>query len=64
MFNKPWFQWTLILSFMLLVGFCLANAFYSKSFIAVLLALIAFSAGIYFVYLLQGMKRAQKENAL
>jgi len=39
-----------------LVGFCLAKGIYSQSAIAVVLAIISLTAGIYFVHLLQRAK--------
>jgi hypothetical protein len=35
-----------------LVGFCLAKAIYTGSFIGLILAFVALGAGIYFLYIL------------
>ena len=48
----------IIISFMILVGFCLAKAFYSGSFIGIVLALTSLGAGVYFLYLLAKAKEA------
>ena len=61
MIQRPIFQRLLIIGFMVLVGFCLAKGIYSKSAIAVVLAIISLTAGIYFVHLLQ---RANQEIEL
>jgi len=61
MIHKPIFQRLLIIGFMVLVGFCLAKGIYSQSAIAVVLAIISLTAGIYFVHLLQ---RANQEEEL
>lgn len=42
----------LIIGFMILVGFSLAKAIYSQSFLGISLALISLVAGVYFLYLL------------
>ncbi len=42
----------IILSFMALVGYCLAKAIYSQSVMGIILALVSLGAGIYFLYLL------------
>lgn len=48
----------IIIGFMILVGFCLAKAIYSQSFIGFILAVTSLGAGIYFLYLLGKAKEA------
>jgi hypothetical protein len=52
MIRKPIFNRLLIISFMILVGFCLARGIYYQSTVAIILALTSLGAGIYFLYLL------------
>ncbi len=53
----------IIIGFMILVGFCLAKAIYSQSFMGFLLALTSLGAGIYFLHLLGKAKEAiEKEE--
>jgi hypothetical protein len=47
----------IIIGFLVLVGFCLAKAIYSESFIGIVLALVSLGATIYFQYLLGKAKR-------
>ena len=42
----------IVIGFMVLVGFCLAKAIYSGSFMGILLALVSLGAGVYFLYIL------------
>ena len=42
----------IIIGFMVLPGFCLAKAVYSKSFMGIVLALVSLGAAIYFLYIL------------
>lgn len=46
----------IILGFMGLVGFCLAKAIYTGSFMGIALAFVALGAGIYFLYILANAK--------
>ena len=46
----------IILGFMGLVGFCLAKAISSGSFMGIVLALVSLGAGIYFLYILAKAK--------
>ncbi|MBI5857120.1 MAG: hypothetical protein HZB42_05680 [Sphingobacteriales bacterium] len=46
----------IILGFMGLVGFCLAKAIYTGSFMGIVLALVALAAGIYFLFILSKAK--------
>ena len=46
----------LIIGFMVLVGFSLAKAIYTGSFLGVLLSLISLGAGVYFLYILAKAK--------
>jgi len=52
----------IIIGFMVLVGFCLAKAVYSGSFIGIVLALTSLCAGVYFLYLLVKAKEAVEEE--
>ena len=53
-----------ILSFMGIVGFCLARAIYLQSVIGIILALTSLGAGVYFLYLLAKMQEEiQREEA-
>lgn len=61
MIHRPIIQRLLVIGFMVLVGFCLAKGIYSQSAMAVVLAIISLTAGIYFVHLLQ---QANKEAEL
>ena len=47
----------IILGFMALVGFCLAKAISTGSFMGILLALVSLGAGIYFLHILSKAKR-------
>jgi hypothetical protein len=47
----------IILGFMGLVGFCLAKAISSGSFMGIVLALVSLGAGIYFLYIVAKAKR-------
>ena len=54
----------IILGFMGLVGFCLAKAISSGSFMGIVLALVSLGAGIYFLYILAKAKEEmQSEEA-
>ena len=46
----------IILSFMVLVGFCLAKAIYYSSILGIILALVSLVAGVYFLYILAKAK--------
>ena len=46
----------IILSFMALVGFCLAKAIYYSSVMGIILALVSLLAGVYFLYILAKAK--------
>lgn len=54
---KTFLNRLIILGFMSLVGFCLAKAIYTGSFIGIVLALVALGAGICFLYILSKAKR-------
>jgi hypothetical protein len=47
----------IILGFMGLVGFCLAKAISTGSFMGIVLAIVSLGAGIYFLYILAKAKR-------
>jgi hypothetical protein len=51
-----------ILGFMGLVGFCLAKAISTGSFIGILLALVSLGAGIYFLYILAKAKEEMQSK--
>jgi len=65
--TKKIFNRLIILGFMGLVGFCLAKAIQTGSFMGILLALISLGAGIYFLYILakakQEMEMQSEETA-
>ncbi len=46
----------IIVGFMILVGYGLAKAIYTGSFMGIVLALVALGAGIYFLYILAKAK--------
>ena len=52
----------IILGFMALVGFCLAKAISTGSFMGILLALVSLGAGIYFLYILSKAKREMRSE--
>lgn len=47
----------IIISFMIVVGFCLARGIYYQSVMGIILALVSLSAGVYFLYLLAKAKQ-------
>ena len=47
----------IILGFMGLVGFCLAKAISTGSFIGIVLAIVSLGAGIYFLHILAKARR-------
>lgn len=49
---RTFFYSLLILGFMVLIGYCIAMAIQSQSFVGLALAITSLSAGIYFVHLL------------
>jgi len=49
---------SIILGFMVLVGYCLARAIYWKSVMGIMLALVSLGAGVYFLYI---MAKARQE---
>jgi hypothetical protein len=51
---------TIILGFMLLVGFCLARGIYYASVMGIILALASLGAAIYFLYLLAKAKQERE----
>jgi hypothetical protein len=56
MFSRTLINRAIILSFMGLVGFCLAKAISHGSVMGIILALTSLGAGIYFLYLLTKAK--------
>lgn len=56
MIYRPNVNRLLIIGFMILVGFCLAKGIYSQSVTAIVLAIVSFVAGVYFLHLLQQAK--------
>lgn len=61
MIPRPILNRIIIIGFMILVGFCLAKGIYSRSVIAIILALTSLAAGVYFLYLL--VKAKQERDA-
>lgn len=57
MIHRPILNRLIILSFMIIVGFCLARGIYYQSVMGIILAIVSLGAGIYFLYLLQKAKR-------
>ncbi len=51
----------IIITFLGLVGFCLARAIYYGSFWGIALALISLGAGVYFLYILVKTRTAAAE---
>ncbi len=56
MLSRPTINKIIIISFMVLIGFSIAKAIYNNSFMGITLALIAFGAAIYFLYVLAKAK--------
>jgi uncharacterized membrane protein len=52
MLSKQRINRLIIIGFMVLVGYCLAKAFYHQSVMGIILALTSLGAGIYFLYIL------------
>ena len=52
MLSRQTLNRVIIIGFMVLIGFCLAKAIYSGSFMGILLALVSLGAAIYFLYIL------------
>lgn len=52
-----------VLVFMVLIGFSIAKAIQSQSWVGILLAVISLSAGVYFLYLLAKANEEQEEAA-
>jgi hypothetical protein len=52
----------IVIGFMILVGFCLAKAVYSGSFMGIVLALVSLGAGIYFLYILAKAKEEMERE--
>lgn len=57
MTHRTFLNRIIILGFMGLVGFCLAKAISTGSFMGILLALVSLGAGIYFLYILSKARR-------
>lgn len=62
MLSNPLINRTVILLFMVLVGWCLARGIYYKSVMGIILALTSLGAGIYFIYLLNRMKEELRKE--
>ncbi|MGB3005328.1 MAG: hypothetical protein WBC06_02385 [Chitinophagaceae bacterium] len=56
MHTRQIFNRLIIIGFMVLVGFSLAKAIYTGSFIGVFLSLVSLGAGVYFLYILAKAK--------
>jgi len=59
---RTFFHHIIILGFMVLVGYCIANAIRSESFMGLLLALTSLGAGIYFIRLLSEARNVVSKN--
>jgi uncharacterized membrane protein YhfC len=57
MISREMLNRIIIIGFMVLVGFCLAKAIYSKSFMGIVLALVSLGAATYFLYILVKAKQ-------
>ncbi|MCX6318302.1 MAG: hypothetical protein NTW29_13500 [Bacteroidetes bacterium] len=57
MFSRTIINRLVIFSFLVLVGYWLAKAFYHKSVLGVILALVSLGAGIYFLYILASARK-------
>lgn len=64
MIHKPILNRFLIISFMILVGFCLARGVYYQSTIGIVLALTSLGAGICFLYLLTKAKQEMETEKI
>ncbi len=62
MFARTFLNRALFLAFMVLVGWCLARGIYYRSVMGILLAVTSLGAGIYFLYLLNRMKREMQQE--
>lgn len=64
MFSRQFLNRSIILGFMVLVGFALAKAIYHKSFMGITLAIVSLVAAVYFLYILakakEEMEKAQE----
>lgn len=56
MLSRPTLNRIIILSFMALIGYCLAKAIYHGSFMGIVLAMVSLGASIYFLYTLAKAK--------
>ncbi len=64
MFTHPLVSRLLIIAFMIIVGFALAKAFYTGSFLGIILAMVSLVAGIYFIHtLIRARKELEREEA-
>ena len=63
MFSRQTLNRIIILSFMLLVGFCLAKAIYHQSIMGIILAFISLGAGLYFLYIAVKAKEELEREA-
>ncbi|HMU46947.1 MAG TPA: hypothetical protein PKC72_11290 [Chitinophagaceae bacterium] len=62
MISKPNLNRIIIIGFMILVGFCLAKAIYSGSFVGIILAMTSLGAGVYFLHLLVKAREAMENE--
>ena len=56
MLSRQTINRAIIIGFMILVGYCFAKAIYAGSIMGIVLAFVAFGAGIYFLYILAKAK--------
>ena len=52
----------IIFGFLVLIGFCLAKALASGSFMGIVLAMIALGAAIYFLYILAQVQQDREQE--
>jgi hypothetical protein len=62
MLSQTMINRSIILGFMVLVGFSLAKSIYSGSIIGLVLAITSLGAGVYFLYLLARMKEQVEQE--
>lgn len=61
MLSRQTINRSIILAFMILVGFCFAKAINSGSVMGIILACVSLGAGIYFMYILAQAKKELEE---
>jgi general stress protein CsbA len=61
MLSKQTINRSIIIAFMILVGYCFAKAIYTGSVMGILLACVSLGAGVYFLYILAKAKQEMDE---